>query len=255
MVAKIFEIGAELFALVSSCYLIFFIIFRALSARYLSTIKPSFITPGIIILWIIIAFPNFVKHVRLYPEVEAIANLRDLYESEQVYFEKHHAYPGGPHTFASLSWKPKFSKRYAYFCGQDRIVPRYLNGPALDDWLTTIAPIHPYSSADDFVCLAVGNMDFDNALDVWMMDQTGREKRLLSDRDNNLSQAIFVRSPHSIQFNWRYSLNELKTRRSLDDFLYLIFGALIPTLLSYLMYRDLRRFQSMWAEHRKMSDG
>lgn len=100
-----------------------------------------------------IAIPNFIKFQARSKQTEAKANLRAIYTASM-------STPGA--SFADIGFSPEPRRRYTYFYGEDALQAD-LGGP--------------YSLPEDLPegvkAVAVGNVDNDDTLDVWMLQEDG----------------------------------------------------------------------------------
>jgi len=105
---------------------------------------------------------------------EAISNLKSIYIAQLSYFSNNNTYSGGAKAFQHMNWLPAGENLYAYYCGGD-IIPNKLpmgdrKNPPLpkdEDWPVEIKPA---SSHTGFTCMAIGNIDNDPQLDVWVIN-------------------------------------------------------------------------------------
>jgi type IV pilus assembly protein PilA len=100
-----------------------------------------------------IAIPNFIRFQARSKQSEAKMNLRAIYVASQ-------SSPGA--TLSDIGFSPEPRRRYTYFYGEDALQAD-LGGP--------------YSMPDDIPegvrAVAVGNVDNDDTLDVWMLQADG----------------------------------------------------------------------------------
>ncbi|MBF5041843.1 DUF4190 domain-containing protein [Aggregicoccus sp. 17bor-14] len=104
-----------------------------------------------------IAIPNYIKFQARSKQAEASRSLRALnVQLEQA--------GGEVQSFSQLSWSPGDKRRYSYFLADDAL-PATLGGP--------------YSLPDEdalpegWRAVAVGNVDNDDTLDVWVVESDG----------------------------------------------------------------------------------
>ena len=104
-----------------------------------------------------IAIPNFIKFQARSKQAEARSNLRALsVQLEQA--------GGEVHAFSDLRWSPGEKRRYTYFLAEDAL-PATLGGPhALPD---------EDELPEGWRAAAVGNVDSDDTLDVWVVESDG----------------------------------------------------------------------------------
>jgi hypothetical protein len=103
---------------------------------------------------------------------EAKTNLAAIYTMQVSYFGEYDKYGL---TFKDLEWEPQGESRYAYFVGKDVIQPT-LGGPY------QLPPgVKSEVTAKGFTIIAVGNIDGDPTLDVWMINDAKILKNLVND--------------------------------------------------------------------------
>ncbi|OGP58275.1 MAG: hypothetical protein A2V67_20570 [Deltaproteobacteria bacterium RBG_13_61_14] len=141
-----------------------------------SPVITHFVIASIIFL-AAIAIPNFLKFkVRSAksPQSEAKTNLGAIYMAQLSYFSDHLTYAGGSDTFKLINWEPAGQNRYAYYC-QGAMIPnkntRYLKEPPLPGRNWPVDQV-PATSDTGFTCMAVGNIDNDDTLDVWSINDS-----------------------------------------------------------------------------------
>jgi len=101
---------------------------------------------------------------------EAKTNLGAIYEAQRAYFSDHNTYAGGDQAFQILGWEPLGQTRYAYYC-DSAVIPNLLGRAEIPmpnkNWPVETKPA---SSQTGFTCMAVGNDDIDETLDVWSIN-------------------------------------------------------------------------------------
>ena len=124
------------------------------------------------LLILTVGLPNYMVFINFSKDYEARRNLLSLYEAQRFYFQKNHTYAGGPVAFHLLHWEPSHQHNYIFYCDSDVIydtlpfgIPRL---PMPDkNWPVDLKPT---SSQTGFTCMAVGNIDLDEAVDVWSIN-------------------------------------------------------------------------------------
>lgn len=119
-----------------------------------------------------IAIPNFIKFQSRSKQSEARANLRALYTGGKMYEAENNKPATG---FADFGFSPEPHRRYAYFAGDEALQPD-LGGP-----YKIPADLLTAARAPGVVAVAVGNIDSDATLDVWIVDEGGVPKALRDD--------------------------------------------------------------------------
>jgi len=141
----------------------------------------------IVVGYVIVYFAGQMMSGSGTKQSEAKTNLGAIFTTQVAYFGERNTYAGGPEAFSIMSWSPMGQPRYSYFCGEQ--VMANVRGPAValrpgGDWPY---PVKPASSATGFTCLAVGNIDNDPALDVWVMSDSKQLVNLENDNPKRKS--------------------------------------------------------------------
>ncbi len=111
-----------------------------------------------------IAIPSFVGFQTTSRQAEARTNLRAIYDAEAAYHAEHGRYAA---SFAALDWRPEGVTRYTFFLGDEAVPPPATEPAALPPDVAT------YANRDGFQAAAVGNVDDDPTLDVWVIGDDG----------------------------------------------------------------------------------
>lgn len=122
---------------------------------------------------------------------EARRFLESFADAQVLYFADHNEWAGyksDKNVFETLNVHPVDGTRYAYYCGDDYIVPdkgeSKFNYPTPGpDWPYGL---HPEITLYDFVCIAIGNNDRDTYPDVWMINKFKQPTHLLDDNKNEI---------------------------------------------------------------------
>ena len=161
-------------------YITFFIV-RTRKARSIdSQSAPSFITLGLYIVsiasaFMLIYFSLIVSSARSRWE-PAKSDLASIATGHIAYYTENGEWPGTngkSNVFNLIGWSSRSKTIYAYYCEGDIIPPTDKNYqfdyPQPDqDWPFSVKP---EVSANGFTCMAVGNIDYDDDLDVWVINQ------------------------------------------------------------------------------------
>jgi hypothetical protein len=127
--------------------------------------------------------------------VEATTNLGAIYTAEWSYFGERNTFAGrngedGNGAFADMGWSPGGLTRYSYYVGGDYI------RPSLEKFQDNFEPIENYSfnigpevTEQRFNALAVGNIDDDPCLDVWMVSDNHEQTHWIDDAEDNIENA------------------------------------------------------------------
>ena len=104
---------------------------------------------------------------------EVKANLKEIAALEQGYYKQHRTYAD---SFTALGWRPNGEIIYSYFLPRGEISnPSGAPGKPLEG-------IEPGAGATGFTAVAVGNIDEDETLDVWTIDQKANLQNRVNDR-------------------------------------------------------------------------
>lgn len=178
-VAVILVLGAALVVITFPIHLVVWLTKKIRSRRNPARPTPNssaiighFAIVGIILVSAVIAIPNFLKFSSKSPQSEAKTNLGAIYVAQLSYFSNANTYANGPDTFKLINWEPAGQNRYAYYCQGAMIPNKYTKQmliPPDPDWKWPVE-IWPATSQDSFTCLAIGNVDKDDTLDVWSIN-------------------------------------------------------------------------------------
>lgn len=122
---------------------------------------------------------------------EAIMYLTSIADAQIAYFVANNfwaGYPDNNGVFKSLGWKPDSSAHYAYYCGNDFILPKKNGNPYNFPDPNKNWPYgqYPEITLSDFVCMAIGNNDNDDYPDVWMIDKFKLPTHAIDDASNKV---------------------------------------------------------------------
>ena len=140
-----------------------------------------------------IAIPNFLRFQAKSKQSEAKTNLGGIFTGQTSYLGEHDRYG----TFAEIAWAPiGSSQRYTYYSGSgatggtsgdtDRVIPPPPT-TAAGAWpggVTAVGQTVPTTtSPGQFTAGAVGNVDTDSSIDIWIMT----EQRTLSNVSDDVA--------------------------------------------------------------------
>ena len=191
----------------------------------------------VVSVWLGLFLVSCLKYQAYGRGAEAYNNLGRIYQLQAQYFGEHNTYAGrrghnGTGCFSDLKWKPKSDSIFSYYCGGDQVPRAYpKTGTNYDPDSNWPVDVKPMSTKTGFTIMAIGNIDQDPDIEVWMMNDS---KTLL-----NLSyDFIDGRGPQLLYLH----LNLLKK----DPIIlspYLIALAITP-LLFVSLFIDYRRYRS-----------
>lgn len=168
-------------------YVLLFIPRRLKASKIGPGAGPSIVTLALYCLVAFMTFlaaaPSFLQLAAKRKQSEAKQNLGAIFTCQVAYFGEENTYGGGPRAFNLINWAPEGRNMYAYYCGDDMFEntkgsepPQIKNGP---DWPYSVRP----GAADTgFTCVALGNIDSDDFLDVWSIN----DDKVLANVHNDL---------------------------------------------------------------------
>jgi hypothetical protein len=151
-----------------------FYIILALKARRIGReARPFRYTPVLVIIALLVFLfaIQLTKYSACSLTSEAKINLEALYVAQSNYFASANTFTGGMNPFQVLHWSPNpEAAYYAYFCGEDYIPASYRYAPNPKPDAKWTLPIRAKTSRNTFTCLAVGDIDYDDILDIWSIN-------------------------------------------------------------------------------------
>jgi len=108
---------------------------------------------------------------------EAKTNLGAIYVAQLAFYSNYNRYGK---TFKEINWEPAGQNLYSYFLS-DEVINSKRGGPT---WLPDGMESINYNPKKEFRAMAVGNIDSDNTLDVWTID----EKKVLVNLINDITE-------------------------------------------------------------------
>jgi type IV pilus assembly protein PilA len=120
-----------------------------------------------------IAIPNFLKYTARAKQSEAKINLTAIWMAQEEYHYDTNQYG---ETFQEIVWAPEGQTRYSYHLLPGEVIDASVGGPYS-------LPPDVEAFVDDFTfqAVAVGNIDPDDTLDVWTIDQDKTLKNVVND--------------------------------------------------------------------------
>ena len=156
--------------------------------------KPSFLTIFISVsvvffvltMIIVNAVPHLVTKMPEHTLIEVKNSLNSIYTLQKSYRAEHGVYAGvekESDPFDGMEWFPSGKLHYSYYCG-DHV--RYSPGAKGHPRPGTGWPysVKPLVSVNTFICMAVGNLDKDSFMDVWMINDKNELHHLYNDASN-----------------------------------------------------------------------
>ncbi|HSI03437.1 MAG: hypothetical protein ACAI38_10605 [Myxococcota bacterium] len=131
------------------------------------------------------AIPNFTRYQNKAKEAEARTALQMVYTAQSAYFAEKKRYC---RTFKECGYEPLPDQKYILF-----MTPKEMAlAPGSDDLMRTIvatearealltANVKPRVEKKKFLVAAVANLDGDDIMDVWTIDETGNLVHVVSD--------------------------------------------------------------------------
>jgi type II secretory pathway pseudopilin PulG len=118
-----------------------------------------------------IAIPSFLGYQAKAHQAEARSNLNAIHSAEKAYFAEHERYAD---SFDTLEWRP-LDDNYTYYLGDGVIAPAGKRPEPLPSDVATFA------NREGFQAAAVGNIDEDPTLDVWVIGDDGWADNIVDD--------------------------------------------------------------------------
>jgi len=142
-------------------------------------IKISFVFVAIIFL---IAGGCLFTYRKQALQSEAKTYLAAIATCEISYFGENNSWGT---TFKHIGWEPVSETRYAFYLSCEEVIPASVTGyrdcpPELKKWFET-HKTNPDPPKGGFFAAAVGNLDKDPKLDIWVIDQRKTPENLVSD--------------------------------------------------------------------------
>jgi hypothetical protein len=256
------------------------LLYRLVKVRRIAKKDGPFFAPFILLLllngWVIITVASpFIPRPRSFNyfmsengdrNYEAAINLRSIGTYEFEYHDEHNIYAGreginGSGAFADLEWKPNGNTTYAYYVGKDYLAPTQ-PGHELEfspdtNWPITIKP---EASDHGFTAVAIGNIDSDRFLDIWMINDTGEPRHLVNDYYNTDEPGVCVQCPCVNRYTWAEKtrcvanpiLDQLFAALGVLSFLFILLSPLmiiVIPLTYYLAIRQNRLYRTAMEEY------
>jgi type IV pilus assembly protein PilA len=191
---------------------------------------------------LVIAIPNFLRFSAKAPQSEAKTNLGAIFTTQVAYYGENNTYAGragenGNGAFYDMGWSPEGDTRYTYYAGGDYIAP---TRPGVTmpfkpgkDWPY---PIRPESTAHGFTVLAIGNIDKDPCLDVWMMNDAKQLTNLVNDVSDVSSPGMGGQCPGMSTWQRFWSRDIIGGIGKLLLMVLALFGLTSPALIVVVPY-------------------
>lgn len=134
----------------------------------------------VVLILVAIALPDFIRGYgsRKAKQSEAKMNLGAIFTCQVAYYTESGEYGS---TFEQINWAPEGKHIYAYYCKESII--KNVKGRPIDLDPKKIWPykVRPDTSKTAFTCMAIGNTDKDDTLDVWTIDDTKNLRNIVND--------------------------------------------------------------------------
>jgi len=118
---------------------------------------------AVVVLLTVIAIPNFMKYTTRSKQVEAKRNLKAIYNMQVAYKANHGVYAD---SFDDLNYKIVTDKLFVYQLGMGD--SRIGNDVGDKEMVETL---QKYGSEHGYAAVAVGNLDSDATLDIWVINE------------------------------------------------------------------------------------
>lgn len=255
-------------ALLFPLYFIAFIVLTIQSFRRKLQAGPSIATLALYFLFSILfllKLPGVIEMTLMEPMLEAKANLGAIYVAQLSYFSHANTYADRAMVnsksldcFQLIHWKPTDPTRYSYYCGHD-VLPNSQGSPLPlrpgRDWPFTVLPS---VSASGFTVFAIGNIDRDDFLDVWTINDSKILNHLLDDKLNNVLQKVVTPTAQAqadpkvtyvVPYNLFVSCAYAEESSSARPIYFFGLSFLWLALVLGLLYRDFHRYQVALLAH------
>jgi len=127
---------------------------------------------GLVPFVMLLMIPAFLRHLLRVKQEAAKSELTAVYELQKAYKAENGAYAA---SFKALGFKPENPYGYMIVMGD--------NSVGGEDWMKKDVPSKPetYARESKFKVMAVKNIDSDETVDVWTIDETGRLVNVVDD--------------------------------------------------------------------------
>ena len=122
-----------------------------------------------------IAIPSFLRFQAKAKQSEATTNLSAIYNQQMEFYYQNNRYA---QSFEELGFRPVGKTRYAYFLTKESSIQPE------DRFYELPEGMEAYVDENGFQIIAVGNIDSDKSVDVWMIDTNGSPIILMDDKRN-----------------------------------------------------------------------
>jgi len=127
---------------------------------------------GLLILWDFLIGPTIRHFHKPAPAVVLKQDLLRLQAAQKIFYFANHRYAK---SFQELDWQPDQNGEFAFFLDpQTSVQPKDHNYPLPEN-------LSPFTADEEFLVIAVGNIDQDETLDVWSMDSFNLIEHLRDD--------------------------------------------------------------------------
>jgi len=149
----------------------------------LSCLLQVSVIAGMLFVLAAIAIPDFLKFQARAKCSESKTNLGAIFTTQVAYFGEHGTYAGSEECFKLLGWSPEGATIYNYIC--DSSVIR-CNKKGCEEIYPPFATdgTGAGSAKDGFTIMAVGNIDRDETLDVWIINDAKKIGNVVNDVAN-----------------------------------------------------------------------
>ena len=121
-----------------------------------------------------IAIPDFLRFQAKAKQSEAKTNLGAIFTTQVAYFGEQNTYAGSALCFNLLAWGPEGDNLYAYCCGDGEGLITNTKPQAGPFYAVGDCPGNTETTTQAFTVGAVGNVDNDDDLDTWEMNDAKR---------------------------------------------------------------------------------
>jgi len=199
----------------------------------------------LVVVSLVVVFCDVNKSIPYYAKSsEARFNLGAIHKAQIEYRSQHNTYAFGDNIFDTLSWEAGELNLFYYYCGQDHmpnISGREVTYDPETNWPFSVWPV---ASAEYFRCIAIRNLDSDDYIDMWMIDEKGDLFHLLDDFRRKDRGGVLTANPDIEKARFYKYKFKLEGLLILSMFVIAILLAVYLVIHKYLTARKRKSDQS-----------
>ncbi len=120
-----------------------------------------------------IAIPNIIRYSEQQKQLEAKNNLMKIFEAQTEYYREYGHYGS---AFKVIEWEPDGETRYSYYLFPGESIQADKGGP-----YDLPSGFKAFVDNENFLAVAVGNIDSDETVDLWTIDQNRLLRNVIDD--------------------------------------------------------------------------